>query len=150
VVKPILQALVLAERVYEDKSTGTKIICGVFNKLILRQKGKSSSEEKQVSKSSATLVRQVGSPTAYINLTGLHGQTPLELRYINLKTQEVLFRVELSVSCDDPLKSIEIILPLPMLPTPYPGVYALELLWNDELLGSSRITAELLPFDQKE
>jgi len=150
VVKPILQALVLAERVYEDKSTGTKIICGVFNKLICRQKEKSTSEEEQALKGASPLVRQVGSPTAYINLTGIHGQTPLELRYVSLKTQEVLFRVEFSVTCNDPLPSIEIILPLPMLPIPHPGVYALELIWNDELVGSCRITADLLPFDQKE
>src|SRR5438094_356309 len=42
--KPVLQSLILADHVYEDKLTGKRIIAGVFNRIIrgvrvLRQMG---------------------------------------------------------------------------------------------------------------
>ena len=32
--KPVLQSLILADHVYEDKLTGKRIIAGVFNRII--------------------------------------------------------------------------------------------------------------------
>jgi len=49
------------------------------------------------------------------------------------------------VSSDDPLKTVEAILPVPPLPTPHPGVYALELYCDDESLGALRVTAVETP-----
>ncbi len=42
-------------------------------------------------------------------------------------------------SLTDRLATVEVSLPLPALPTPHAGVYALELLCGDVLLGSHRV-----------
>ncbi|HEY4760854.1 MAG TPA: hypothetical protein VIH42_09770 [Thermoguttaceae bacterium] len=148
-IKPVLQALVLADNVYQDKSTGKMIIAGTFNQLLIvkppeniaqKQNGPETPHEGP-RKLSMHEIRRSGSPYAYISLTGVHGSVPLELRYTDLMDNKVIFVVQFTVACDDPLKSIEANFPVPPLPTPHPGVYALELLCNNELVGSHRITA---------
>jgi len=144
VVKPVLQALLLAERVYEDKTSGTKVICGVFNKIVGKAKPAEETDSRPTTKRRLRPedVRQPGSPTAYINLTEVREKVLLELRYVSLRTHEVLLRAEVAVECHNPLQTVELVVPMPMLPVPHEGVYALELLWNDELLGSVRVTVE--------
>ena len=86
-----------------------------------------------------------GSPSVYINLTNIHGQAHFELRYADLKDESVLFKAEFMVDCKNPLQPVELGLPLPMLPRPHDGVYALELIWDGELLGSQRVIVEKMP-----
>lgn len=80
-----------------------------------------------------------GSPTAYLNLTDVHGEVGLVLRYADLTDNSILLEVEIRVNCEDPLQSIELAIPLPELPIPHPGVYAIELLYGNEWLGSHRV-----------
>ena len=93
---------------------------------------------------------RVGSPWAYVSLTEIRGTVPLELRYVDLSDNVVMLRVELSVKSNSPLDTMEVVVQLPVLPMPHPGTYALELLSNDEPLGSHRIiVAEMPTPDQK-
>ena len=80
-----------------------------------------------------------GSPTAYLNLTDVHGEVALVLRYADLTDNSILIEVEIRVNCEDPLQSIELAIPLPELPIPHPGVYAIESLCGNEWLGSHRV-----------
>jgi hypothetical protein len=137
-VKPILQAMLLADRVYRDVS-GKFIIAGVFNVFAFK-KGKpveTPSEETKV-KISLRDVQDTGNPWAYISLTDVKGQIPLELRYESLAGDQVIFETQFEVKSDDPLRSVEIVLPVPKLPH-LSGVFLLDLLYKGESLGSHRV-----------
>ena len=59
-----------------------------------------------------------------------------------LETNEVSFcAARMEVACDDPLATVELVLPVPPLPRT-PGHYALELLYENELIGSHRVTVQ--------
>jgi hypothetical protein len=85
---------------------------------------------------------QSGSPFAYMSLTEIRGRTPLLLQLVNLQDDTQLFRSDLWVECHDPLYTVEITVPLPPISPPQAGIYALELLYNNELLGALRIVVE--------
>jgi hypothetical protein len=237
--KPILQSLILADHVYEDKLTGKRIIAGIFNRIIrgvrvLREvtpptpappippaqtiqpaqkiqpsepiqvhSGQSipqpvqqspSNPPSDVSQAAATnqpgqagpmghaspaaapvqpaansvqppppspptpppqpgqrvleippTGLQSGSPFAYLSLTEVRGVTPLLLQLVNLDDDSQLFRSDLRVECHNPLYTIELTVPLPPITPPQAGIYALELLYNNELLGALRIVVEDAP-----
>jgi hypothetical protein len=146
-VKPVLQALLVADHVYEDKRTGKKIVVGIFDRLLFKAQPESATGPTAEQEKEPPVIKggmHAGSPYAYLNITDVHGTVKLELRYVDLSDRSALFRTELSVKCDDPLATVELILPMPPLPTPHPGVYALELLADGDPMGSHRITVEEL------
>jgi len=149
--KPVMQALLLADHVYQDRATGKHVISGTFRTLnvVRRSEDTKSTEEDTQSPDSCGLVAkrpqevmQAGSPFVYFNLTDVHGEVHLVLRYVDLTTNEVLFQANVTVQSEDPLIPAEVFSPLPVLPVPREGPYALELLWDDEPLGYYRIVAE--------
>jgi hypothetical protein len=85
---------------------------------------------------------QSGSPFAYLSLTEVRGVTPMMLQLVNLQDDTQLFRSDLRVDCPNPLYTVELTVPLPPIAPPQAGIYALELLYNNELLGSLRIVVE--------
>ena len=142
-VKPVLQALILADHIYQDAGTGKKIIAGTFNRLFFKKE--SPVTEREVSGEKQILVQggmQAGSPYAFISLTEVRGTVRCVLRYVNLEADQSLLQCEFQIHCDDPLETIEIILPLPTLPVGKAGIHALELLCDDEPIGSHRIHVE--------
>jgi hypothetical protein len=154
VTKPILQALVLADHVYQDRITGKMIIAGTFTRVVSVRpsqpadfKGPLAASgvegaDKQLDRISAENVGTVGSPYAYMCLTGIHTSAELEMRYVDLRTYKPLFRAALTVQCDNPLRAVELGIRLPMpLPMPHNGEYSLELLCEEEMLGSWRVSA---------
>ncbi|MBN1395188.1 MAG: hypothetical protein JW959_09205 [Pirellulales bacterium] len=168
--KPVLQALVLADHVYQDKITGKKIIAGTFNRVCFAKMKRSqaageslpgeqpppspfestsetampgavSSPPPSSRRLTAADVQKAGSPYAFISLTDVHGPTPLEMRYRDLSSEAILLGISFQVNSEDPLDTVEAVVPVPPLPTPHAGVFALELLAEGELLGALRITA---------
>ena len=144
-MKPILQALLLADRVYCDKATGKHIVSGIFHHYWFK---KQQAREKtvEVDGIEQTAVRlqdviQAGSPFVYISLTDVRGKVRCILRYVNLQTDQPLFQTEFDIECSDPLTTIELAFPVPSLPR-VAGVHALELLCNDEPVGSHRIVVK--------
>lgn len=141
-MKPILQALVLADHVYQDKSSGKIIVAGIFSNLSIARKAHSPeanlNEGPRVIDASEFI--RAGSPSCYINLASIRGTLPLELRYVDLADNSLVMTIGFTVVNDDPLRNVEIIVPVPPLPTPHVGAYVLELLSNDELIGSHRIS----------
>ena len=145
-MKPVLQALLLADRIYEDKSTGKKIVAGIFHRLFFQKPAKTATIEKDGD--DQRLIPgglQAGSPYAYVSLTDVRGTRRFALRYVYLDDDQVILKLDFEVSCDDPLQTVEIVVPLPSLPTPNPGTYALELLCEDEPIGSFRVKVEEIP-----
>ena len=141
-MKPLLQALLLADRIYKD-TTGKHIIAGTFNKMVFTKRGAEpkkveiDGEEKQLVLGGG----QAGSPYAYISLTELRGKIQCVLRYVNLEQDKALFQTHFAIESTDPLQTVELVLPMPRLPL-VPGVHALELLCDDEPIGSHRIIVE--------
>jgi hypothetical protein len=88
---------------------------------------------------------QSGSPFAYLSLTEVRGVTPLTLQLMNLQDDTQLFRSDLRVDCPNPLYTVEITVPLPPITPPQAGIYALEVMYNNEILGSLRIVVEDAP-----
>jgi hypothetical protein len=87
----------------------------------------------------------VGSTYAYFSLTEVRGKIPLELRYVDLSDNSVVFVYKFAVECHDPLVELELALILPPVLAPYMGAFALELLCSDEPLGSRRIIVAPTP-----
>jgi hypothetical protein len=154
--KPVLQALVLADHVYQDKASGKMVIAGTFNRLHVFRHGAprdgapvpAGDEERSAEAARKLRYRDIckaGSPWAYVSLTEIHGTAPLELRYVDLSDNNVMLRVEFSVKSDSPLATVEVPVPMPVLPTPHPGSYALELFANGEPLGSHRVIVSETP-----
>lgn len=85
---------------------------------------------------------QSGSPFAYMSLTEIRGLTPLVLQLVSLEDDTQLFRSDLRVDCQNPLYTIELTVPLPPIAPPKAGIYALEVLYNHEILGSLRIVVD--------
>lgn len=145
---PILQAILVADHVYSDQATGKKIVAGIFNAIFLRKPQTNDDSESDPATPPLPVRIQdapnqrAGSPTAYISLVGIRGPTPLTLQYVDLEDNSILFRAELKLSgasSFDPLKTVELAVNLPELPMPHGGHFALELLFEGELLGSHRI-----------
>jgi hypothetical protein len=165
---PVLQAMLLADQVYQDRATGKYVICGIFSAIHFVPQGPphdlghsagvespgdgtdEPATRETIEPSApvpapapvpiARLVR-AGSPFAYISLTELQGTRKFELRYVDLEENNVLFGTTFEVSCRDPLETIQITVPLPPLPIPHEGVFVLELLCDGEMLGSHRVLA---------
>ena len=146
---PVLQALLLADHVYRDATTGKHVIAGVFAKVFFIPKVKL---EQQANPQPGVMTEvpiqelmRAGSPFAYISMTDVHGTKSFELRYVDLSNNDVLFRAELTLTSNDPLQNIELSVPLPVLPVPHEGAFVIELLCENELLGSHRILATPQP-----
>ncbi len=142
-MKPVLQALVLADRVYQDV-TGKKIIAGTFSgykfskRLPVAEIACPDGTRQKVIVGGV----QTGSPYAYVSLTDVCDGTAIQVQFVNLSKNILLFSTEVSVPNVDRLSNIELILPLPTLPITEAGVYALQILWQGEILGSWRVVAE--------
>jgi hypothetical protein len=183
---PVLQALLVADQIYQDQGTGKFVICGIFGTIFFLPPDTKSPAEKSPDQSGVPagggagagsgagpgsgaggggggadgatakapdgkqqmplnrLIR-AGSPSAYVSLTELHGHRSFELRYVDLKDNTVIFTVEFKVESRSPLETVQLSVPLPPLPVPHEGLFALELLCEGELLGSHRILTKRHP-----
>lgn len=143
-MKPVLQALLLADKIYDDRATGKKVIAGTFNRMLIAKnvalKQAEDSEGNKTIRMPGGM--EAGSPSAYFSVTECRGQRRFVLRYVDLSDDKVYLSTEITVECDDPLRTVEAVLPMPRLPTPHPGVFALELLCDDEPVGALRIQVE--------
>ena len=144
-MKPILQALLLCEKVYID-TTGKAIIAGVFERWYFRlpkpdASGNDALEPGTKVSKAVNEIQDVGTPWVFISLTDVKGPTKLELRFEELTGSEVYFNAEIEVTCDDPLGSIKVGLPVPRLPNKA-GDYILDLLHEDVSIGSHRVKIE--------
>lgn len=109
--------------------------------------GRSDSSEPNTRTQPIQSLMQAGSPYVYFSVTELTGRKVFEVRYVDLHDNRVLFQAEVPIECDDPLKTIEVSLPLPRLPLVAweERVYALEIICEGQLMGSHRVLARITP-----
>lgn len=132
-MRPIVQAFLLADGVYKDRLTGKVVIAGCFNRVIRGAEKESSAPPG--------IKFQAGSPFVYVNLVDVKGEQSLDLRWVDLSDNRLLVGMQIHAKPpEDPLDPIELIIRMPLLPYPHPGVYAMELLTEDEPLASWRVT----------
>lgn len=121
---PILQALVLADHVHVDRSTGKAYVLGTFNQVW--------SDEFPRATEQGTY--------AFISLTEVRGQVAILLRYVDLSNNKVLMECKgITITGHDPLATIEFAVPVPQFPLPHAGNYAFEVYANDEMIGMKRL-----------
>ena len=125
-LRPIVQALILADHVYRDQATHKFVIAGTFRQILVP----------------SFPVQYTWPVAAYVSLTNLRGKIALHLRFVDLRDLKVLVQTPaLSVDSEDPLASIELACQVGSLPLPHAGTYALEVAANGEPIGSLRILA---------
>lgn len=143
-VRPRLQALLVADKVYADRATGKHIVAGTFNTLLFfkTEAMEKQNEAGEVQFGVPFAGASAGSPFVYLSLTDIRGKQAFNLRYVHLDVDRVLFEIQFDVDCKNPLEMVEMAIPSPSLPTRTPGTYAFELVWNDEPLGAYRIIVQ--------
>ena len=127
---PVLQALVIADRIYTDHPTGKRIICATFSKIFSR-------EFPSVTSFSAF---------AFILLVDVIGEFVLQLRFVSLHDNQILMESKpMRIQSNDPLTPLDIVVQIPPFPLPRAGIYSFEC-WTDEtMIGSVRIQVGKLP-----
>ena len=146
-MKPILQAMIVADHVYQDAKTGKHIVAGIFNQIFFMTKDAVDAQLNGASAGSGNRVlggAHVGSTYVYLNLVDMKGTNQFKIQFVGLKDNEVYFDAKFELRSEDPIKTCEASFGLPQLPTHKAGDYALELIWIDseqreELIGSVRI-----------
>lgn len=120
---PVLQALVLADHIYTDES-GKRIICGTFSQIRCGQ-----------------FPTKFNRPTwAYILLAEVIGRPVLQLRFVMLKNNRILMQSpKMTIGASSPLISLDIAIEIPNLPLPSPGIYGVECVVDDALIGCARL-----------
>jgi len=121
--RPVLQAIILADHVYEDRFTGKKVIAGTFCEMAA-----------------------VSFPSKYnrgaflfLSLTGFQGKLPITIDYVDLVKNESLLEFgDIIAFANNPSETCELVVELPELPLPHPGNYAFEAYLYDVPLGSLR------------
>jgi hypothetical protein len=150
-VKPVLQALVLADRVYQDV-TGKKIIAGTFSGYKFSKKLPVAELVRPDGTKQKVLMggMQAGSPSAYVSITDVCDGTAIQIQFVNLSKNITLFSSQVAISNVDRLSNVELVLPLPPLPITEAGSYALQIVCEGEILGSWRVVAEDLDARREE
>lgn len=144
-VRPVLQALVLADHVYTDKS-GKKIIAGTFNRIVhkpVKLPEAPPAPDPATGKPRRLVLggTDMGCPWFYLSLTDVVDGTKLLLQFIHRGRNEVLFDTAITIQNQDRLATIEIAYQLPPL-APYvqgPGEYAFDVISEGIILGSHRL-----------
>ena len=121
--RPVLQAIILADHVYEDMHTGKKVIAGTFCEMAA-----------------------VSFPSKYnrgaflfLSLTEFQGKLPITIEYVDLARNETLLEFgDILAFANNPLETCELVVELPDIPLPHPGTYAFEVYLYEALLGSFR------------
>ena len=141
-MKPVLQALVLAERVYTDSRTNQKVICGTFNHIHL-----APDEQRMFETSDGRQELMIpggadpGCCSAYVSLTEVFFGTELTLTLFNQTRHVPILSTGVRINKESRLDTIELIVPLPPLRKflTEAGTYSLDVVWDGEILGSHRI-----------
>ncbi len=125
--KPVLQAFIIADDVYQGVNHRKFCITGTFN-MITAQKFPAIFHK----------------PTkVYINLADVLTDMLITLRYVDNDNQNILFEVkDLPLKKSQHNRNVEIIVELPPFPMPHAGMYHLELWVGESLVSIARIVVE--------
>jgi hypothetical protein len=145
-VKPVLRALVLADRIYTDLS-GKKIIAGTFSRYFIA----TNIDRPVFQNPDGTTTPGImggtdpGCPWLYVNLTDVVNGTEITLQLVSVSKNRALLQMPIKIQIDDRLESAEIVVPLPHM-GPFiakeAGVFSIDVVWRGEIIGSHRLVVE--------
>lgn len=127
-VKPMLLALILCDHTIREEGTQKLSLVGTFNSLFARK---------------FPCVHP--SLSVYLALTDGHGKVPCRLRMTSLATDKELFSLPGEIDFKDPNGVAEMVFQLERLRFESSGLYALEFLTRDELLGTRKLQVGRTP-----
>jgi hypothetical protein len=123
-----LQALLLADHIYQDKGSGKYVIAGTFHQL-------------NVASFPTTFPKTIG---VFASLTGFNGKTAIDLEFVDASNEEILMSTKsLEISCKDPYQSVEFAVEVPPLPLPRAGRYLFRLTTNGDVIGDTGVYARV-------
>ncbi len=138
--KPILQAMVLAEHIYQDGTTGKFVIAGTFASVAFqRPPATPPPAAGQQQTMPLSRVEQMGSPYLYLAMSEIYGEIPIAIRFRHSEDTANVFEINLQIGSKNPAFIAEYKVPLPPLPVSKEGAYSLDLLYQNEVLGSWRV-----------
>jgi len=121
---PTVKAMVVADEIYTDATTGKRIICGTFSQI------------------RAIQIPGVFGKASYVFILlsdGL-GEGTLRLRFVHLASNMMLLQSPpLALEFKDPLAVHDIVMQIPPFPLTEEGFYGLECWIDDNLIGSVRL-----------
>jgi len=120
---PVLVAVLVCDAAVTDPSSGKKSLIGIFDRIIV---GKFPTQRPMA---------------LYIKLTDAEGSYKVEARFVQVKSQKVLAKVEGKLRAIDRAASSSLCLSLPPLPIPSVGQYEFQIWANSVFLGSIAIEA---------
>jgi hypothetical protein len=138
-MKPVLQALVLADHVYTDRS-GKKIIAGTFNRIVRKRIDVAQQPEPLIPGGA-----EMGCPWFYLSLTDVVDGTKLTLQFVSRADNVAIFEMPIKLHTKDRLATIEVVAGLPPIGRilQKAGEYAFDVVWEGEILGSHRLILEI-------
>jgi hypothetical protein len=123
---PVVQAVVMADHVYQDRDTGKYVVAGTFHQL----------------RASAFPCELTTPIHAFCVLTSVAAPIAVSMQLVSPDGNVVMSSSALTVTCLDPQQMIEFAFPVPSLQLPVPGWYRLVLLIDDTPRGSARLEVQ--------
>jgi hypothetical protein len=132
---PVVRAILLADQVYQDQQTGKFVIAGTFDQIFVPE-----------------FPGTHASTSLYINLGDFHGTHQLIVRLVRLEDGfEMGNSGGVEIQQDDRARHAEFHVRLPPMEFDRAGPYAIEVVWDGNLLGECRIqVAEAKPGDEEQ
>lgn len=128
-MKPLVNALLLADHVHVDHATGKITILGTFDRIHVRE-----------------FPGVHHGPWLYANLSDFTGTHTFAMRFVrDSDGQQLAVSKPIEIKHGrDKLRHREIALKLPPLQFAHPGTYALQILWDGDWIGELKMRAEKL------
>jgi hypothetical protein len=123
-----LQALILADHIYQDHVTGKYVIAGTFHQLNIAQ-------------FPSTFARSIG---VFVSFRGVTGHNKLNLAVVDPLDDTVLIQTPtFEFDWTDENRPVELAVEVPPMPLPHAGQYSFRLLVNDTFVAETYIVARL-------
>lgn len=124
-----VQALVLADMIYQDRDSGKYVLAGTFHQL-------------NVPSLPCTFSRTIG---LFISLLSVQGHTKIDVEFVDEHSDDVLMRTQsLEVVGHDQEAVVDFALEVPYLPLPHEGRYLFRLATDGVVLGTAPLTVQVV------
>lgn len=124
---PVLKTLVVCERVILDSRTGSPSLIGLFNKL-----------------SAKSFPYRIAGCNMMVSVVDGRGNIPVNLSLVELSSQKLLWQTRGQILINDPLQPSDLFVSVPSVVFDAAGIYAFEVHVSGVLLGSHKVSVELV------
>jgi hypothetical protein len=145
---PVVQAMVLADEVHVDPSSGKQTVIGLFTTVTARTFPANIARESHV----FLVLTNLRRPAAFeLHWRVLHDNSLLRLYVINPEQPPAptpttfIVKTGSPITSASPLDAVSVSLKLGVLPFPRPGRYAMDLVYEGGVIGTARIRADSRP-----